>query len=217
MASGAHIRPRGDQPRRRQTSRASADSVSRTYDWLTSKRAGAIAFFVEMQQPRKRQRTATTATTATAPKQPNILIIVADDLVRCLFGPAESFGTKLSFGRSAQGYSDLGCYGSEISTPHLDLLAREGSRMLNFHTTPSDSPTRAELLTGVPAHLCGLGCQLEYKDTPWGAARWAGRPGYEGFLTRRVATIGEILRERGYFTAIAGKVCQKKLHGRFER
>ena len=47
------------------------------------------------------------------------------------------------------GFSDIGCFGSEIETPHLDQLARDGVRYSNFHVTPLCSPTRAVLLTGL--------------------------------------------------------------------
>ena len=60
--------------------------------------------------------------------RPNIVIILADDL----------------------GYSDLGCYGSEIATPNLDRLAKEGQRFTQFYTTPRCCPSRAALLTGQP-------------------------------------------------------------------
>ena len=66
------------------------------------------------------------ATTAVAAPKPNVLLIMADDL----------------------GYSDLGCYGGEIRTPHLDALARGGLRYTQFYNTARCWPTRAALLTG---------------------------------------------------------------------
>ena len=59
-------------------------------------------------------------------KAPNVLLIMADDM----------------------GYSDLGCYGGEIETPHLDGLARDGLRFTQFYNTARCWPTRAALLTG---------------------------------------------------------------------
>ncbi len=59
-------------------------------------------------------------------KRPNVVVILADDL----------------------GYSDLGCYGSEIETPHLDSLAAGGLRFTSFYNTARCWPTRASLLTG---------------------------------------------------------------------
>ena len=70
-----------------------------------------------------------------ASKQPNILLIVADDL----------------------GYSDIGPFGGEISTPTLDRLADEGLQLTNFHVLPVCSPTRSVLLSGVDNHRNGLG------------------------------------------------------------
>jgi arylsulfatase len=55
------------------------------------------------------------------------------------------------------GYSDIGCYGSEIPTPNLDRLAAEGMRFTDYHSTPMCSPTRASLLTGLEAHRAGVG------------------------------------------------------------
>ncbi len=63
---------------------------------------------------------------AHAAEQPNFLLIVADDL----------------------GFSDLGCYGSEIATPHLDSLATNGIRFTQFYNTARCWPTRSALLTG---------------------------------------------------------------------
>lgn len=118
--------------------------------------------------------------TVWAESRPNVLILVADDL----------------------GYSDLGCYGSEIATPNLDTLAANGTLFSNFHAAPTCSPTRAMLLTGVDHHLAGMGNMYEFlRTTP---DQW-GRPGYEGFLNDSVMTIAEVLKLVGYETAISGK------------
>jgi arylsulfatase len=94
------------------------------------------------------------------------------------------------------GFSDLGCYGSEIETPHMDRLAAGGLRYTNFHTTGVCSPTRACLLTGRNAHAVGMGS----------IAEWAtGFPGYQGRVTKRAATLAEILRPRGYNCLAVGK------------
>jgi arylsulfatase A-like enzyme len=105
---------------------------------------------------------------------PNVIVVLADDL----------------------GFSDLGCYGSEIETPHLDRLAREGVRYANFHVNPMCSPTRASLLTGVNAHLAGVG-HVAHSDP--------GFPGYAMELSDNVATAAEILRAHGYGTLMVGK------------
>ncbi len=110
--------------------------------------------------------------------QPNILLIVADDL----------------------GFSDVGAFGSEIETPYLDALAQEGLRLTDFHSAPACSPTRAMLLTGTDHHIAGIGSMLEVvrPDFP-------GAPGYEGYLNDRVVTVTELLRDAGYATLISGK------------
>lgn len=74
---------------------------------------------------------------AEAPK-PNILLIMADDL----------------------GFSDLGCYGGEIQTPHLDSLAENGLRFTQFYNTGRCWPTRGSLLTGYYAQ------QIRRDDLP---------------------------------------------------
>ncbi len=111
-------------------------------------------------------------------QQPNILLIVADDL----------------------GYSDLGSFGGEIRTPVLDQLAEEGVRFSNFHVLPTCSPTRAALLSGADNHVAGMGVMGEFiypaiKDLP----------GYAGRLSEQVPAIPEILRKAGYKTYMAGK------------
>lgn len=105
-----------------------------------------------------------------------------------------------------QGFSDIGCYGSEIQTPNIDRMASEGIRMLNHHAAAACSPTRAMLLSGTDAHLGGLGVLIEYKNNEKGAKRWSGKAGYEGYLNDEVAAIPEILQDNGYFTLMSGKV-----------
>jgi len=111
-------------------------------------------------------------------RQPNILLIVADDL----------------------GYSDVGPFGGEIATPTLDRLAKEGLRLSNFHVLPSCSPTRSVLLSGTDNHVAGIGTMGELL-TP----EMAGQPGYEGYLNFQVAALPEVLRAGGYHTYMAGK------------
>ncbi len=111
-------------------------------------------------------------------RPPNILLLLADDL----------------------GYSDLGFLGSEIRTPHLDALAAAGMVLTNYHVSPSCSPTRAMLLTGVDTHPAGLGTMAGEAGE-----NQVGRPGYEGVLSDRVVTVSRLLQDAGYLTAIAGK------------
>lgn len=97
---------------------------------------------------------------AESPKQkPNIVVILADDL----------------------GFSDLGCYGSEIETPHLDQLAAGGMRFTQFYNTAKCHSSRVSLLTG----------------------RWCRQAGDEGL--KRAVTMAEVLSPAGYFTAMTGK------------
>ena len=110
----------------------------------------------------------------TSPAEPpNIIVILVDDM----------------------GFSDLGCYGSEIPTPNLDALAKNGLRFTQFYNTGRCCPTRASLLTGLYSHQTGVGHRMENK----------GAPGYQGRLNDRCATIAEALKPAGYFTAMTGK------------
>lgn len=59
-------------------------------------------------------------------QRPNFLVIVADDL----------------------GFSDVGCFGGEIKTPHIDSLAKNGLRFTDFHAAAACSPSRSMLLSG---------------------------------------------------------------------
>lgn len=115
---------------------------------------------------------------AVAEKQPNIVLVVGDDV----------------------GFTDLGSYGSEISTPTLDALAATGVKFTNFHVTASCSPTRSMLMTGVDNHLNGVGNMQETTHP-----EHVGKPGYEGVLNHKVVTIAEMLKAQGYHTYHVGK------------
>jgi len=94
------------------------------------------------------------------------------------------------------GFSDLGCYGSEIPTPNLDLLAANGVRFSNFHVNPMCSPTRASLLTGLNSHMAGFG-HVAHSD--------AGFPGYAMELRNDAVTLAEAFRASGWATFAVGK------------
>ena len=115
---------------------------------------------------------------AQTPRRPNIVIILADDM----------------------GFADMGSYGSEIKTPNLDALAKEGVRFTGFYTHATCSVTRSILLSGVDNHLNGLGNMDE-----WTAPNQMGVDGYEGHLNNRVATLPQLLKDAGYHTYMVGK------------
>ena len=94
------------------------------------------------------------------------------------------------------GFAHLGCYGSDISTPRIDALAAGGVRFTNYHTTAMCSPTRAALLTGRQHHAAGMGTIVEWS---------VGYPGYQGQVTKRAATLADMLRPHGYNTHALGK------------
>lgn len=110
---------------------------------------------------------------AHAADRPNIVVILVDDM----------------------GFSDLGCYGAEIETPHLDALAGQGLRFTQFYNAGRCCPTRAALLTGLYQHQAGIGWMVGD----------SGFPAYRGFLNDHCLTIAEALRPAGYLTAICGK------------
>jgi arylsulfatase A-like enzyme len=111
-------------------------------------------------------------------KRPNIMLFIGDDF----------------------GYSDIGAFGSEISTPNLDTLAKDGKILTNYHTVPVCSPARVALLTGVDHHIGGIGSMYELI-----AQNQKGKPGYETWINNRVATVAELLKDAGYHTYLAGK------------
>ncbi|MGF7048062.1 arylsulfatase [Paenibacillus sp. DS2015] len=94
------------------------------------------------------------------------------------------------------GYSHLGCYGSDISTPNIDKLANGGLRYTNFHTTAICSPTRACLLTGRNHHSVGMGFLADANS---------GFPNARGKISKETALLSEILQEEGYSTLAVGK------------
>jgi arylsulfatase len=59
------------------------------------------------------------------------------------------------------GWSDIGAFGAEISTPNLEQLTREGKIGINYHTAPTCSPVMAAMLTGMDWHVGGLGNMYE--------------------------------------------------------
>jgi arylsulfatase len=111
-------------------------------------------------------------------QRPNILMIVGDDF----------------------GFSDIGAFGSQISTPNLDALAKEGKILTNYHTNPVCSPARVSLLTGVDHHIGGIGTMYEAI-----APNQIGKPGYETYINDKVVTIAELLKNAGYHTYLTGK------------
>ena len=94
-------------------------------------------------------------------ERPNVVLIMADDM----------------------GYSDLGCFGGEIRSPHLDRLAESGLRFTNFYSENMCWVSRAALLTSV-YHKTSLS---------------------RGTLHRRCATLPAVLRDHGYQTRMSGK------------
>jgi arylsulfatase len=93
------------------------------------------------------------------------------------------------------GFSDLGCYGSEIATPNLDRLAAGGLRFTQFYNAARCCPSRACLLTGLYPHQAGVGHMVADRKTP----------SYQGYLNDRCVTLAEALRLVGYQTLMVGK------------
>ncbi len=105
---------------------------------------------------------------------PNVVLVVLDDV----------------------GFAQLGCFGSDLSTPNLDRLAGDGLRYTNFHTTSLCSPTRACLLTGRNHHRNGMGRIIELAT---------GFPGYDARIPKANGFLSEILVDAGYAAWAVGK------------
>ncbi|QDT37867.1 arylsulfatase [Stratiformator vulcanicus] len=103
------------------------------------------------------------------------------------------------------GFSDIGCYGSEIRTPHIDSLAAGGVRFTQFYNAGRCCPTRAALLTGLYPHQAGIGYMEPTNKYNGPLVGRQGLEEYSGYLLPRTATIAECLKKAGYQTAMAGK------------
>ncbi|HAU37723.1 MAG TPA: arylsulfatase [Phycisphaerales bacterium] len=112
-------------------------------------------------------------TTGQGSGRPNIVVILADDM----------------------GYSDIGCFGSEIRTPNLDAMASRGAVFTQMYNCARCCPTRASLLTGLYPHQAGVGHMVSN----------LGDRAYQGYLRDDCATIAEALRAGGYRTLMSGK------------
>ncbi|MBL9114961.1 MAG: arylsulfatase [Verrucomicrobiaceae bacterium] len=108
-------------------------------------------------------------------ERPNVMVILVDDM----------------------GFSDVGCYGSEIPTPNIDALAAGGVRFSQFYNTARCSTTRASLMTGLYPHQAGMGF-LDGMVNP-------NSRGTHGRLHDRCVTMAEVLGAAGYHTSIVGK------------
>ncbi len=112
----------------------------------------------------------------TEKQKPNVILILADDL----------------------GYSDLSCYGGEISTPNIDALANSGIRFSQFYNAARCCPTRASLLTGLYPHQAGIGGMVN-------SGKKVAEGPYQGYLSKNSVTIAEVLKDAGYYTVMSGK------------
>jgi len=104
---------------------------------------------------------------------PNIILILADDM----------------------GFSDLGCFGSEINTPNIDGTSNNGVIFTQAYNSARCCPSRASLLTGLNPHQAGVGYMVSN----------LGHPSYQGYLNNNCVTIAEALKLSGYSTAMSGK------------
>jgi arylsulfatase A-like enzyme len=106
------------------------------------------------------------------PAKPNIVLILADDM----------------------GYSDIGCFGSEIQTPNIDKLAAEGLMMTSMYNAARCCPSRASLMTGLYPHQAGVGDMLQNDNLP----------AYQTRLNNQCVTLAEVLSTAGYNVLFRG-------------
>jgi len=107
-------------------------------------------------------------------KKPNVIVILTDDM----------------------GFSDIGCFGSEIKTPNIDKLAANGLRFTHFYNTARCSPSRASLMTGLYPHQAGMGFLSNYNFD---------EEGYVDDLSKKAVTMAEVFKQAGYATYMSGK------------
>ncbi len=116
-----------------------------------------------------------------ASERPNIILILADDM----------------------GFSDIGCYGSEIRTPNIDRLAKNGLRFTQFYNCARCCPSRAALMTGLYPHQAWVGDMVDEYARP--AREQLKSRAYSDHLNPYAPTIAEALHESGYRTGMSGK------------
>ena len=107
-------------------------------------------------------------------KKPNVIVILTDDM----------------------GFSDIGCFGSEIKTPNIDKLAANGISFTHFYNTARCSPSRAALMTGLYPHQAGMGFLSNYNFD---------EQGYVDDLSKNAVTMAEVFKQAGYATYMSGK------------
>ena len=107
-------------------------------------------------------------------KKPNVIVILTDDM----------------------GFSDIGCFGSEIKTPNIDKLAANGISFTHFYNTSRCSPSRASLMTGLYPHQAGMGFLSNYNYD---------EAGYVDDLSKNAVTMAEVFKQAGYATYMSGK------------
>lgn len=122
--------------------------------------------------------TLSSAPVAAQDKRPNILVVLFDDV----------------------GFMDFGAYGSNSRTPTINGLARRGTMLSRYYTSPFCGPSRAMLMTGMDNHQTGMGTLVETLSP-----EMEGKPGYAMVWQREQATIASLLRAAGYQTFVTGK------------
>ena len=130
-------------------------------------------------------------------ERPNIVLILVDDM----------------------GWSNIGCYGGMVETPHIDRLAQDGLRFNQFYNGARCCPTRATLMTGLHPHQVGMGHMAipikNQKEAATGKMRGyftltqedrAAIPAsYQGWMDTAIPTLPGLLQTAGYGTYLAGK------------